>query len=82
MKDEKRLQRWEEIVKRVKNVADGWRATKHSYICSRHFEKEDYVQPPSEARSCRLKRNATPSLFKLTYTQHFLTTSQRMQDAE
>ena len=68
MKDEKRLQRWEEIVKRVKNVPDGWRATKHSYICSRHFEKEDYVQPPTEARSCRLKRNATPSLFKLTYT--------------
>lgn len=66
MKDEARLQRWEEIVNRVKNNPDGWRATKHSYICSQHFETEDYILPPSEAGSCRLKRNVTPSLFKLT----------------
>ena len=66
MKDKARLSRWEEIVSRVKNYPDGWRATRHSYICSQHFENEDYILPPSEAGSCRLKRNATPSLFKLT----------------
>ena len=66
MKDEACLQRWEEIVSRVKKHPDGWRATKHSYICSQHFEKEDYILSPSAEGSCRLKRNATPSLFKLT----------------
>ena len=66
MKDEARLQRWEEIVSRVKKHPDGWRATKHSYICTQHFEKEDYILSPPAEGSCRLKRNATPSLFKLT----------------
>ena len=42
------------------------RATKHSFICSKHFEKDDYIQPPTaDAVSCRLKRNAIPSLFKI-----------------
>ena len=66
MKDEARLQQWEEIVNRVKNYPNARKATRHKYICSRHFEREDYILPPSEASSCRLKRNATPSLFKLT----------------
>ena len=35
-------------------------------ICSQHFENEDYILPPSKGGLCRLKRNATPSLFKLT----------------
>ena len=43
LKDEALLQRWEEIVSRVKNHPDAWRATKHSYICSQNFEKEDYI---------------------------------------
>ena len=42
-----------------------WRATRHSYICSKHFEKYDYVTLPCSGKTCRLKKNAVPSLFKL-----------------
>jgi hypothetical protein len=34
-------------VKRVKNDGNGWRATQHSFICSKHFEKDDYIQLPT-----------------------------------
>jgi hypothetical protein len=33
-------------VKRVKNDGNGWRATQHSFICSKHFEKDDYIPLP------------------------------------
>ncbi len=36
-----------------------------SYICSSHFETCDYIIPPSSAETCRLKKNAVPSLFKI-----------------
>ena len=66
MKNEELLEKWEEVVKRVRHDGNKWRATKHSFICSKHFEKDDYIQPPTaDAVSCRLKRNAIPSLFKI-----------------
>ena len=42
-----------------------WRATRHSYICSNHFERWDYGLLPSSRGACRLKNNAVPSVFQL-----------------
>ena len=66
MKNKELLEKWEEVVKRVRNDGNTWRATQYSFICSKHFEKDDYIQPPTaDTVSCRLKRNAIPSLFKI-----------------
>jgi hypothetical protein len=66
LKNKELLEKWEEVVKRVRNDGNTWRATQHSFICSKHFEKDDYIQPPTaDTVSCRLKRNAIPSLFKI-----------------
>ena len=45
--------------------ADGqvWKATKFNFICSNHFEYQDYIIPPSSDRTCRLKKYAIPSVF-------------------
>ena len=59
------------MVKRVRNGGNEWRATQHSFICSKHFEKDDYIKPPTaDSLSCRLKRNAIPSLFKIQEPIH------------
>lgn len=59
------MQKWEEVVKRVIKDGERWRATQHSFICSKHFETNDYIQPPTSTGSCRLKHNAVPSIFKI-----------------
>ena len=85
MKNEELLEKWEEVVKRVRHDGNKWRATKHSFICSKHFEKDDYIQPPTaDAVSCRLKRNAITSLFKIEpfpchISEEEKTTANRMQ---
>ena len=65
IKDKKILQQWEHVVQTVRNDGKQWRATRHSYICSNHFEKCDYIMLPCSEKTCRLKKNAVPSLFKI-----------------
>ncbi|CAB4022717.1 DNA transposase THAP9-like [Paramuricea clavata] len=67
LKDERHLEKWENIVKRARNDGQQWRATRHSYICSNHFEACDYTILPSSTGPCRLKKYAVPSLFKLEF---------------
>jgi hypothetical protein len=64
LKDERHLEKWENIVKRARNDGQQWRATRHSYICSNHFEVCDYTIIPSSTGPCRLKKYAVPSVFK------------------
>ena len=42
-----------------------WKATHFSHICSNHFTIQDYVIPPSDNETCRLKHNAVPTSFPL-----------------
>ncbi len=65
LKDEARLQKWEQAVRRVRKDRAEWKATHHSFICSNHFERYDYTLPPSATGTCRLKKNAIPTLFKI-----------------
>ena len=65
IKDKNILQQWEHVVQTVRNDGKQWRATRHSYICSNHFEKCDYIMLPCSEKTCRLKKNAVPSLFKI-----------------
>ena len=77
MKNEELLEKWEEVVKRVRHDGNKWRATKHSFICSKHFEKDDYIQPPTaDAVFAGLKRMPYPHCSRLS---HFHVTSQRKQ---
>ena len=50
---------------RVNNSIQLWKATRFSFICSNHFEQQDYVIPPSSYKTCRLKKYAVPSVFSL-----------------
>ena len=58
---------WEEKVKR-----DGWKATKHSVLCSKHFEEDCFEEDlyhkyvgrgPGKNPIKRLKKGAVPSLY-------------------
>ena len=84
MKNEGLLEKWEKVVKKVRNDGNGWRATKYSFICSKHFEKDDYIKlPTAETGSCRLKRNAIPSLFKIEqFPNHILEEASRRLQTE
>ena len=52
---------WEIRIRR-----QNFEATKHTYVCSRHFSLEDFSEPrqdtPEQFRKVRLKRGAIPSL--------------------
>ncbi len=64
LKDPILLEKWENAVTRINNNGKVWRATRDSFICSNHFEQLDYITPPtSENGTCRLKKNAVPSVF-------------------
>ena len=69
MTNEPLLQQWENIVEREniveKENMSPWKATISSRICSTHFERTDYIIPPSSSIPCRLKPNAIPSRFPL-----------------
>ena len=57
------LDKWENAVMRINADGQVWKATKFSFICSNHFEYQDYIIPPSSDRTCRLKKYAIPSVF-------------------
>lgn len=65
LKNQTLLEKWEHAVQRVRKDGTEWRATRHSYICSNHFERWDYSLLPSSKGACRLKNNAVPSVFQL-----------------
>ena len=56
------LGKWEKAVCEVNNSPD-WKATRYTYICSKHFPQSDYIIPPSENEICRLKSTAVPTIF-------------------
>ena len=58
------LEKWEKAVNNANN-SSVWKATHLSYICSNHFTIQDYVIPPSDNGTCRLKHNAVPTSFPL-----------------
>lgn len=49
---------WQIAVRRV-----NWKATKLSYLCSKHFRDEDFIVKKSETTRARLKKDAVPSIF-------------------
>eukprot|EP00795_Rhopilema_esculentum_P003902 gene3902-15218_t len=53
---------WKVRIRRV-----GFEPSKYSYVCSKHFKKEDFTEPskdtPTVYQKPRLKRGAIPSLF-------------------
>ena len=56
------LEKWEEAVRDANNRPE-WKATKHSHVCSNHFHRQEYIIPPSDNGTCRLKKNAVPTTF-------------------
>ena len=64
LKDVDMLQKWESAVMKLNNN-QVWKATRFSFICSNHFENQDYIIPPSSDRPCRLKKYAVPSVFSM-----------------
>ena len=63
LKEADMLQKWENAVMSINNSNQVWKATRFSFICSKHFERQDYIIPPSSDKPCRLKKYAVPSLF-------------------
>ena len=59
------LEKWENIV-RDENNDQEWQATPASRICSSHFSACDYILKPSTDSSCRIKKNAVPTIFSTT----------------
>jgi hypothetical protein len=56
------LGKWKKAVCEVNNSPD-WKATRYTYICSKHFPQSDYIIPPSENEICRLQSTAVPTIF-------------------
>ena len=56
------LQHWEHFVQKANALKAPWKATSYSRICSKHFQTDDYILPPSSGTTCRLKQCAKPSI--------------------
>ena len=56
-------EKWEKAVNNANNSSE-WKAAV-SHICSNHFTIQDYVIPPSDNGTCRLKHNAVPTSLPL-----------------
>jgi len=56
------LGKWVKAVREENNDLD-WNATGYTYICSNHFCQDEYIIPPSEDTTCRLKSTAVPTIF-------------------
>ena len=54
------LEKWESTVMEINNNGQVWRATRYSLICSNHFQRLDYIDPPtSVTETCRLKKRCS-----------------------
>ena len=58
------LEKWQKAVNNANNSSE-WKATHFSHICSNHITIQDYVIPPPDNGTCRLKHNAVPTSFPL-----------------
>lgn len=63
------LEKRENII-RDENNDQEWQATSASRICSNHFLACDYIVKPSTDSSCRIKRNAVPTVFSTTPNEY------------
>ncbi len=59
------------------SIMEGYART--SYICSNHFQHSDYIIPPTQNGTCRLKKYVIPSRFNNVHVQP--TTSTTHPDA-
>ena len=64
LNDKDKLERWEKAVRRIDKKGKRWQATSCSFICSEHFKKEDYITAPGLSSRCKLKPDATPTIFE------------------
>ena len=84
MKQQCLLEQWEQMIQKVHKDGTHWRATRHSYICSKHFDLQDYQEPPSSGK-CRLKRGAVASIFPTVVDENYnipKETQHRLQPSE
>lgn len=70
------LEKWENII-RDENNDQEWQATSASRICSNHFLACDYIVKPSTDSSCRIKRNAVPTVFSTTPNEYGISKTSR-----
>ena len=78
------LEKWEKAVNNANN-SSVWKATHFSHICSNHFTIQDYVIPPSDNGTCRLKHNAVPASFPLVNCPNYgisVNIRQRLESAD
>ena len=64
------LEKWENIIRSENNDKE-WQATSASRICSKHFSTCDYIVAPSKDSSCRIKKNAVPTIFSTTVSDNY-----------
>ncbi len=61
VKNKAALELSERFVQQVNLLEVPWKATREHCICSTHFQHSDYIIPPSQNGTCRLKRCVIPS---------------------
>ena len=79
MKNKAALECWERFVQQVNLLEVPWKATREHRICSNYFQHSDYIIPPSQNGTCRLKQYVIPSRFDNAHLQP--TTSTTHPDA-
>ena len=61
LKNKHTIEHWERFVNQNNSPTAPWKATTASRICSDHFHHADYIIPPSQQGTCRMKKYACPS---------------------
>lgn len=56
------LEKWEKAVMRINNNGQVWKANRYSFICSNHFEQQDYIVPPTSTKGTRTCEDCVRSL--------------------
>lgn len=69
MKNKAALKSWEQFVQQVHHMEVPWKATDERRICSNHFQQSDYIIPPSQNGTCRLKKYVIPSISNNVHVQ-------------
>ena len=75
MKNKAALECWEQFVQKVNLLDVPWKATREHRICSNHFQHSDYIIPPSQNGTCRLKKYVMPSRFNNGHVQPTISTT-------
>ena len=61
LKNKHTIEHWKRFVNQNNSPTAPWKATTASRICSDHFHHADYIIPPSQQGTCRMKKYACPS---------------------